>query len=91
MGTPKIIPPLAPSKLNTLRLGKLMTMDEHFDIIGKLFEGYIGPYVKLLEDIEPCSTIAEATRVLAGFENDEWLDEMPTIEMLESKVISIVS
>ena len=89
MKPPKVIQPLAPSKLSILRLGKVMTLDEKFEVIGKLFDGYIGDFVRLLEAIEPCQTKAEADRVLAEVGTDRWLENIQTMEMLESKVAKL--
>lgn len=75
--------------MSILRLGKLMTMDERFEVIGKPFNGYIGDFIRLLEAIEPCETIKEATAVLSRFEKEAWLDQIQTMEMLEAKVVKL--
>lgn len=86
MKTPKVIPPLAPSKMSTLRLGKIMTMEERFEIIGKLFKGYIGDFIRLLEEVETCSTVEAAKGAMVRAGGNHWLENIETMAMLESKI-----
>ena len=86
MRTPKVIPPLGQPKMSTLRLGKLMTMDEKFEVIGKLYKGYIGDLVRLMEAIEPMTDVKAAKAAMIASGGPHWLEHLDTMEMLESKI-----